>query len=320
VRRFLAARLAQSAIIILSVTVIAFILLRLAPGEPFSYDDASMPPEVRAHWRAQMGADDPVGVQLLRYVGNVARGNFGYSITQRRPVVDAFADAIPRTLTLAAIALTLGLIIGVAMGAVAAARRRTIWDRVISFFSILIYSIPDFWLALILQLTLAYWFRLLPVSGIADPLAEYWSGTAQFVDRIKHIVLPVLTMTLIIAVIIARFQRAALIDVLPSDYLRTARAKGLPERAIIRRHALRNALTPTITVLGLMFPTVLGGVFFVEMIFAWHGFGWLTVTAVADLDYDVATASVVVSGVLVATGSLLADVLTAIADPRVRDA
>lgn len=319
-RRFIAARLAQSAIIVIVVTVVAFLLLRLAPGKPFAYDDARMSPAVRAQLQAQFGYDKPVGVQLVRYLGSVARGNLGYSTTQRRPVRDVVADALPRTLTLAVLGIIAALILGVGLGAFAAARRRSWWDRIISMSCIVIYSIPDFWLALIIQLSLAYWIRLFPVSGIADPMAEYGGGWSVFVDRLHHMVLPVLTLTLLIGVIIARFQRAAVLDVLPSDYLRTARAKGLPERTVIGRHALRNALTPTITMLGLLFPTVLGGAFFVENVFGWPGLGFLTVEAVSSLDYDLATASVIVSGILVTMGSLLADVLTAIADPRVRDA
>ena len=176
------------------------------------------------------------------------------------------------------------------MGALAAAKRRSWWDRLISGFCTLVYSIPDFWLALIVQLSLAYWIRLFPVSGTADPLIEqYGGGWLAFTDRLRHLALPVLTMTLIITAIVTRFQRAALIDVLPSDYVRTARAKGASERTVITRHALRNALTPTITVLGLLFPTVLGGAFFIEYVFGWHGLGWLAVTSVSGLDYDVAT-------------------------------
>ena len=271
-RRFIAARVAQSAIIVVIVTVIAFVLLRLAPGEAFSYDDLSMSPAVRAHWRSAFGHDKPVAAQLLLYVGNVARGNFGYSLTQRRPVRDAIGDALPRTLTLAVFSTALALLLGPALGVFAAARRGRLWDKAISVFCVVVYSIPDFWLALIVQLSLGFGFRLFPISGIADPMIADYGSTSQVVaDRLRHLVLPVLTMTLLIAVILARFQRAALIDVLPSDFLRTARAKGATERVVLARHALRNALTPTITMLGLLVPTVLGGVFFVEYVFDWHG-------------------------------------------------
>jgi peptide/nickel transport system permease protein len=319
VRRFIAARLAQSAIIIVIVTVVAFLLIRLTPGKPFSYD-TNMTPALRAQWREQFGYDKPVGVQLVRYLTNVAHGNFGYSTLQRRPARDALADAVPRTLTLAGLGLVAAFILGIGLGALAAAKRRTWWDRAIVAFCTVTYSIPDFWLALIIQLSLAYWIRLFPVSGMADPLMEqYGGGWLAFTDRLRHLALPVLTLTLIVAAVVARYQRAALIDVLPSDYVRTARAKGASERTVIARHALRNALTPTITVLGLLFPTVLGGAFFIEFVFGWHGLGWLALNSVQGLDYDVATGGVIVGGVIVTLGTLLADILTAIADPRVRD-
>ena len=319
-RRFIAARLAQSAIIIVLVTVVAFLLLRLTPGDPFTYDAANITPAIRAEWREKFGYNKPIPVQLTRYLTNVARGDFGYSITQHRPARDAIVEALPRTLVLAAVGMTAALILGMTMGAWAAVKRATWWDRAISVGCVLVYSIPDFWLALIIQLGLAYWIRAFPVSGTSDPLiSEYGTWWAAVADRMRHLVLPVSTITLIVAAIVARFQRAALLDVLPSDYLRTARAKGVAERAVVTRHALRNALTPTITVIGLLFPTVLGGAFFVEYVFGWQGLGVLTVNAVQSLDYDVATASVIVSGVLVTLGSLLADILVAIMDPRVRD-
>ena len=318
-RRFIAARLAQSALIIVIVTVVAFLLLRLVPGDPFIYNGANITPAIRAHWREQFGYNRPIGVQLVRYVASVARGDFGYSVMQHRPARDAIADALPQTLILASTGILAALVIGIVMGAVAAAKRRSWWDRLISLYSVLFYSIPDFWLALIIQITLAYSFRLFPVGGTSDPLtAEYGGRWEVFTDHMRHLVLPMLTIALVVGAIVTRFQRAALLDVLPSDYLRTARAKGVSERQVITRHALRNALTPTITVLGLLFPSVLGGAYFVEYVFNWHGLGLLTVNAVGELDYDVATGSVIVSAVLVVIGSLLADLLSAIADPRLR--
>lgn len=320
-RRFIAARLAQAAIIVVIVTVIAFLLIRLAPGDPFGYDAPNMTPLIRAQLREQFGYNQPVGVQLVRYLNNVAHGNLGYSTSQHRPAAEAIADAVPRTLVLASVALVLSFIIGIALGALAATRRRSWWDRLIVGFSTVTYSIPDFWLALIIQLTLAYWIRLFPVSGTSDSMIQqYGGGWMAFSDRVRHMVLPVLTLSLVITAIVIRFQRAALLDVLPSDYVRTARAKGATERTVVTRHALRNALTPTITVLGLLFPTVLGGAFFIEYVFGWKGLGWLAVTSVSALDYDVATGGVIVAGIIVIMGSLLADILIALVDPRVRDA
>lgn len=320
-RRFIAARLGQAALVVLTVTMIAFLLLRLAPGDPFSYDESGISPAVRARWRAAFGYDRPVPEQFVRYLGNVGRGNFGYSTMQRRPVSDVVSDALPRTLTLAVCSIGLGILLGTGLGVAAASKHRSARDRVISTLSVVAYSIPDFWLALIIQMSIGFGLGLFPISGMSDPLiADYGTGPQVVADRLRHLAMPVMTLTILIGVLLARFQRAALIDILPSDFLRTARAKGATERAVITRHALRNALTPTITMLGLIVPSVLGGIYFIEYVFDWHGLGWLTVKAVQERDYDVATASVIISGMLVAAGSLTADILTALIDPRIRDA
>ena len=320
-RRFIAARVAHAAIVVAIVTTIAFLLLRLAPGDPFSYDDPAISPAIRDQWRAAYGYDRPLAEQFLRFAGSVARGEFGFSTVQKRPVRDILLEAAPRTLSLALISLTFATIIGVSLGVYAAARQRKAPDRIISAMSVVVYSVPEFWLALMIQLTLGLWLGLFPISGIADPtIADYGSPGQVFWDRVAHMAMPVLALTILLSVVLARFQRAALIDVLPSDYLRTARAKGATERAVLTRHALRNALTPTITMLGLLIPTVLGGIFFIEYVFDYHGLGWLAVASVQSSDYDVATASVIISGILVALGSLGADIATAYSDPRIRDA
>lgn len=298
----------------------AFLLLRLAPGKPFSYVSGNVTPAVQAHWRAAFGYDRPIPEQFVRYFSNIVRGELGYSTNQLRPAREAIGDAFPRTLTLAVLGLLFGIPLGLALGLASAARHRSAVDRAISLFSVILYSIPDFWLALIIQMTLGYAFGWFPISQMADPtIADYGTPWQVIGDRLNHLVMPVLTLALLIGVILARFQRAALLDVLPSDYLRTARAKGASER-IVMRHALRNALTPTVTMLGMMMPAVLGGVFFIEYVFDWHGLGWLTVTSLQALDYDVATASVIISGVFVAIGSLSADLLAAWLDPRVNHA
>jgi peptide/nickel transport system permease protein len=321
VRRFLAARIAHAAIVVAIVTTIAFFLLRLAPGDPFSYEYQGISPAIQARWRAAFGYDRPLPEQFARYLASVAHGDLGYSVVYRRPVRDVLLETVPRTLSLAAVSITLAAILGIGIGVVAASTHRRWPDRVISALSVVVYSIPEFWLALIIQMTLGFRFGWFPISGINDPLIADYGTTGQFlVDRLRHMVMPTLALTLLVAVVLARFQRAAMIDVLPSDYLRTARAKGATERAVLSRHALRNALTPTITMLGVLVPSVLGGIFFIEYVFDWHGLGWLAVNAVQGLDYDVATATVIISGVLVAAGNLAADIATALADPRVRDA
>ena len=169
-------------------------------------------------------------------------------------------------------------------------------------------------------LVFGFWFRLLPQGYMTNPtLHDYFTPWGKFLDVAKHLVLPAATLTLITIAAIARYQRAAMLEVLPADYIRTARAKGLPERAIVWRHALRNALTPMITVLGLLFPVLLGGALFVEKVFSWPGMGDLTARAIEGRDYDLVTASVIVGSVMVVVGNLIADLLQAAVDPRVRE-
>jgi peptide/nickel transport system permease protein len=323
VRAYLARRFAQGVVVIALVVTSTFVLIRLAPGDPFAtaLDSPSVPQEVRDAWREQWGFDQPIPEQFRRYVRNLARGDFGYSVAQRRPVRDTIAEALPRTLLLMGLALAASFAAGIALGVFQATHRGTAADRGAGALTLMFYSMPDFWLALMMMLTFAYWVPIFPVTGMTDAVMyDYWPPWRQALDRLHHLVLPVVTLALLSTAVIARYQRAAMLDVIHDEYVRTARAKGASQRAIIRRHALRNALLPIITLFGLSFPALLGGAVFVERIFSWPGMGLLTVASINQRDYHVVTASVIVGSVMVVVGSLLADVLYAIADPRLRRA
>jgi peptide/nickel transport system permease protein len=182
------------------------------------------------------------------------------------------------------------------------------------------YSLPDFWGALMVLLIFAYWWPILPAGNIVDPVMhEYMSGWDAFVDRLRHLVLPAVSLTLLTMAGVSRYQRAAMLEVLPADFIRTARAKGLPEREIIWRHALRTALTPMVTQLGLLLPALLGGALFVEKVFSWPGMGMLAAGAIDARDYDLVTATVVVGSVMVVLGNVVADLLHIVVDPRIRE-
>ncbi len=317
--RWLAGRIAQAFVVVALVTTASFALVHLAPGDPFSLDVVSVPAPVRAAQREQFGLDRPLAEQYLRWVGNAARGDLGWSFSRRMPVREALADAIPRTLLLTGVALALSFARGVALGVWQAVRRDSVAARATSTLSLVLYSMPDFWLALLLLLTFSYWIPILPAGGVTDPfMYDYMSGWGKLVDRLKHLVLPAGTLALLTTAAVARFQRAALLEVVELDYVRTARAKGLGERAVLVRHALRNALVPVVTLVGLALPGLLGGAVFVEKVFAWPGMGQLTVNAIASRDYPLVTAGVVVGGTMVAVGSLVADLLLVAIDPRVR--
>ena len=318
--RQIVARLGQSLIVVFIVTTVSFFVIRTAPGDPFSYDANGLTPQIRDYWRHQFGYDRPLPEQYLRYVGSVAHGELGYSFSRHSTVASALATAIPNTLVLVGIAMAISVGLGIVIGVVQATKRGGWFDRASSVVLLVFYSLPDFWGALMLLLVFGYGLQLLPQGYMVSlTLHEYMSPWRAFVDRVEHLVLPVATLTLITLAAIARYQRTAMLEVLPADFIRTARANGVPERDIIWRHALRNALTPMITVVGLLFPVLLGGALFVERVFSWPGMGGLTASAIENRDYDLVTAAVIVGSVMVVVGNLLADLVHAAVDPRVRE-
>lgn len=307
--------------IVAIVATITFALIHLAPGDPFSavMDNPNVNERVRATLRAQYGLDRPLPEQFVRYIGQVARGDLGWSFSHDRPVAEVLATTLPNTLLLMAIALTGSFALGILIALVQVARRGSTTDHALSAISLFFFSMPDFWLAILALLAFTYWLPLFPVGGAVDPVMHDYMGLgARIVDRLRHLALPALTLTVLASPGVARYQRAALLDVLPADYIRTARLKGLTEREILRRHALRNALLPIISLLGLSFPVLLTGAFFIEKIFAWPGMGLAVVNAIATRDYPLVVGGVILGSIMVTAGSLLADLLYAWADPRLR--
>jgi len=319
VGRFVAARLGHAIVVSFLVTTIAFFLIHLAPGDPFSLDSPHITESLRAQWRAQFGYDRPLLEQYGRYLGSVATGQLGYSHSMHVPVREALAVTLPRTLGLMGSALALSFALGIWLGVFEARHSGTAKARVANAASLLINSLPDFWLALMVLLAFAYWMPVFPAGGMVDAfMHDYMSPMRALWDRLLHLALPLLALTLVATAAIARFQRAALLDALPSDFIRTARAKGVADRRVVSTHALRNALLPMITLAGLAFPALFGGAVFVERIFAWPGMGLLMTNAVGTRDYPLVLASVQVASLLVVLGSALADIGYAIADPRIR--
>ena len=267
----------------------------------------------------QWACDQPIHVQYLRYLTQLAHGNLGESFALHRPVADALADAIPNTLLLAGAALLLDFVLGLALGVYQALRVHRLPDVVLGNVTLFIYSFPTFWLALIMLLVFGEWLQWFPVGGMNDPvLCPTVDSLACVGDRLQHLILPAVTLGLVGAAGTARFQRAAMLEVSRQDYIRTARAKGASERRVTLRHTLRNALLPFITLFGLAFPFLLTGAVLIETIFAWPGMGRLATDAILRRDYPVVTAAALLASTLVVTGSLLADVLVAVTDPRIR--
>ncbi len=308
-------------VIVAVVAAITFVLIHLAPGDPFSavIDNPNVSEKVRATLRAQYGLDRPLPEQFVRYVNSLAHGELGWSFSHDRSVREVLGSALPNTLLLMGVALVGSFSLGILIALIQVARRGSLTDHMLSGLSLFFFSMPDFWLAILALLAFTYWLPIFPVGGAVDPVMhEYMGLGGRIVDRLRHLALPAITLTLLASAAVARYQRAALIDVLPADYIRTARLKGLTEREILRRHALRNALLPIISLIGLSFPALLTGAFFIEKIFAWPGMGFAVVNAIATRDYPLVVGGVIIGSIMVTFGSLLADLLYAWADPRLR--
>ena len=307
--------------IVAIVAAITFALIHIAPGDPFSavMDNPNVNETVRQTLRAQYGLDRPLPEQFVRYVNSLAHGQLGWSFSHERPVLEVLGSALPNTLLLMGVALVGSFALGILIALIQVARRGSIIDYTLSAISLFFFSMPDFWLAILTLLAFAYWLPVFPVGGAVDPVMHESMGLGgRFLDRLWHLALPALTLMLLASAVVARYQRAALLDVLPADYIRTARLKGLTEREILRRHALRNALLPIISLVGLSFPALLTGAFFVEKIFAWPGMGYAVINAIGTRDYLLVVGGVIIGSIMVTLGSLLSDLLYAWADPRLR--
>lgn len=312
---------------ILVVLTVTFVGLHLAPGDPVRlYLGPSGDAAAAETMRHQLGLDRPLPVQYLSWLARFVVGDWGSSIAQHRPVTRVLTDALVPTVVLTGSSLLLTYLIGISIGAFQAARRRTAWDWSLTVLTTGIQAIPAYVLALGLVLVFAYGAALwgwpeslrFPAMGSASFGADLLTPGQRLADRLRHLVLPAATLVVIGAAGLARYVRAATIEALRQPAVRTARAKGLTEGRVLRRHALRNALIPVITLAGLQLPALFSGVVFVETIFAWPGMGRVMVQAVLARDYPVVMAATAVFAALVVAGNLLADVASTWADPRLR--
>lgn len=317
--RYIAGRFANGVGIVFLVATLSFVLIRVAPGDPFTrmWNASSASPEFVARARQQLGLDLPLHRQYLTYLSNLARGDWGNSLSEHRPVWDAIKDRIPATVTLAIAALLIQFVIGVAVGALQGAHPGTRTDDALTAATLTLYSIPVFWLGLMLLLIFSQGLGVFPVTGVKTAaIYDHLPFFGKLWDRALHLFLPAVTLGLAGAAGTARYQRAAMLDVINQDFIRTARAKGLRERTVLFRHALRNALLPMVTLFGLSFPILLSGAVLVESVFAWPGLGKFVVDAIAHRDYNVVTSTAIVTAVMVVIGNFLADILYRVVDPR----
>ena len=313
-------RLFTGLAVVAGVIALAFILLHLAPGDPARHLAGPNASAVQlAELRRTLGLDRPLAVQFLGWVGQAARGDWGTSIATGRPVGAMLGEAWPATAVLVSLSLLLSYLLGIMIG-LAQVRMPRWADGAVSVGSTALFAMPGYWLGVLLMWLLVYRWHLLPAFGVAGLDAEFLPPAARLFDRLRHLALPLLTLTLLGAGGVARFARGALMDIRAAAFITAARARGLPPEVVDRRYLLRNALVPVITLLGLSLPALFSGAVFVEAVFAWPGIGRVLVEAVQARDYPVVMAAATVSAILVVVGNLVADLGLAWSDPRVRHA
>jgi len=320
--RYAAGRLLGAIPLLWGIVTLLFILLHLAPGDPTAaYFNPNVSPDVIEQMRRNFGLDQPLLEQYVRWLGAFATGDFGFSFSRLRPVSEVLAEALPNTLWLGGASLLVIFAVGCLIGVVQAVRQYSRTDHALTFVALLLYSITTFWLGVVLIMWASSdsWLGTrLPISGIQSldyAGLDFWGRIA---DRARHLVLPTVTLGLGSSAAVARYMRGAMLETLDEDYIRTARAKGLSERRVILGHAVRNALLPIISLVGLFLPILFGGAVVVEYIFSWPGMGRLMYDAILARDYPVVMAASFLFATLVIIANLAADLLYAAVDPRIR--
>jgi ABC-type dipeptide/oligopeptide/nickel transport system permease component len=301
--RYLIRRLLQTVFVLLGVSVLSFGTLFLSGDPTMLMASESWNQEQISTFRHQMGFDRPWFVQYLDFLGKAVQGDFGVSLRQQQPTLKLVAERMPATLQLAGASMAIAICVGVPLGVGAAARRGSVWDNLLMLGGLLGQSLPVFWLGLLMILVFAVGLGWFPVAGTGGP---------------QYLVLPAVTLGMFSTAYIARMTRSSMLEVLGRDYVRTARAKGLDRSNVVVRHALRNALIPLVTVIGLQFGALLGGAVITETIFAWPGVGRLTIQAIQSKDLPLVQACVLLLAVIFVVVNLVVDLLYAYLDPRIR--
>lgn len=303
-----------------TVVVLNFLLIQTAPGDPAQVIAGEMggaSPEVLAQIRAQYGLDRSLPEQLLTYLGKVAQGDLGYSFYFNQPVTGLILNRLPATLLLVVSALLVAVVVGGGLGALAARKPNGALSRAVSVGSTAAHAAPVFWTGLMLLVLFSSLWPVLPVAGMVDPAARH-TGLAYVLDVLSHLVLPTVTLAIVYIAQYSRLMRASMIDALHADYVRTARAKGLPERVVVGKHALRNALIPLVTMVGMQFGQMFAGAVLVETVFSWPGLGRLVFDSILRRDYPTLLGILFFSALLVVLVNLLTDALYRLIDPRIR--
>ena len=310
--QYILRRLIQSLFIIWGCATLVFFMLRLIPGDPVvQMLGPEYTPEAAEALRVKLGLDQPLHIQYVRWFGNVIRGDLGGSIATGETVMGIITTGLPKTLSLAALSFLIAIVIAIPAGIVAALKRNSAFDYAASLIAFIGVSMPSFWFGIILILIFAVQLRWLPAIGYAELTED------GFVEWFKRLILPSLAIGAGYAAILMRFVRAGLLEVLNSDYVRTARAKGVRERAVVLRHALRNALIPVVTVIGIQLALLLSGAVVTETVFSIRGIGRILVGAIFDRDYPIVQGVILLIAVIFVLANLIVDIIYTFLDPRI---
>ena len=312
--------------LIFGIATIVFFVVNAAPGDPtLRFLAPGMSQDVIEQMRANFGLDQPVHIRYVKWLGAMLTGDFGYSFVYNQPVSTVLMGFLPNTLILTASALVVAFFVGIVLGTIQAVRQYSILDSSMSVVMLFFYSMPSFWLALMLILMLSLFARNVwdwpiwfPASGMTSVEYDFLSVGGKIKDRVMHLTLPTLSLALVLTAGIARYMRASMLEVVRQDFVRTAHAKGLPERTVVFKHALRNALIPIITLVGLYIPFLFSGTVYIETVFAWPGMGRAIFEAINQRDYPVVMAMSFFFATMVVIANLIADILYAVIDPRIR--
>jgi len=320
---YLAKRFLMMIPLLLGITLVSFVVIHLAPGEPTDLQTQLNPEasvELKERLRAQYDLDKPLYVQYGKWLSRMARFDFGDSFSQdRRPVLEKISERLPITILINLLSIALILAVAVPIGILSAMRRNSLFDRATTLFVFIGFATPSFWLALLLMDGLGVRLGLFPIAGLKSFGYEYLDWWGRLMDSLHHLILPVFVSAFGGLAGFSRYMRSNMLEVLRQDFILTARAKGLPEKAVILKHALRNALLPVITILGISVPRLIGGSVIFETIFAIPGMGKLFYDGVMMRDYPLIMGILVIGAFLTLIGNLLADVGYALADPRIRN-
>ncbi|MGR3592410.1 MAG: ABC transporter permease [Limimaricola soesokkakensis] len=312
-------RLIKAAITLLAIVVLNFLLIHAAPGDPAAVmaGEAGAADEIFiAQLRERFGLDQPLYVQLWNYVGNIIQFDLGYSYRQGAPVFDLIMERLPATLLLTLTAFGISLLFGVAMGVAASARVGRAGDSVITAIALLFYATPLYWAALMAVLVFSVWLGWLPGFGY-ETVGGGFTGLSRALDILKHLILPATTLGLFFMAVYTRMTRASMLEVAQMDFVKTARAKGLPDRVIRRRHILRNALLPVVTLAGLQAGQLVGGAVLTETVFAWPGIGRLMFESLQARDYNTLLGVFLISAAMVILFNIVTDLVYRLIDPRI---